>query len=102
MKNLKENDFNELEKANKIGFIITIIILIFLVIIISWGLYFCTVKINNLEEELTKKEILLSECRKTSYNRFKRAIDLGVICDRFKSSKNAKDEMIKNSKKIIE
>ena len=45
-----------------------------------------------LDKQLTEKDKSILEINKTSYNRFKIAKDLTEICNKFKSSREAKEK----------
>lgn len=91
MENFNDEDFKELDKTLNKGFFV-IMLLVFVVIFLSYWIYGLNQQNSKLEYDLDESELLLNKCNKKSYNRFILAKDLTEICDRFKSSKEAKEK----------
>lgn len=91
MGNFNDEDFKEADKIlNKGAFVM--LLMFIMIVYLSYWIYGLNQQNNKLESSLENHKTLLSKSRETSYNRFIFAKDLSEICDRFKSSREAKME----------
>lgn len=90
MKNLKENDFADLDRAINTGSFIVIAVLLIVIFLFGWYIVDLNKENDSINKSYKETKIELSTCNKRSYERFELAKDLTEICDRFRSSRTAK------------
>ena len=87
-----KQDFEKLERTINIGYLIFFVIVISLFVSTCWTIKKLQEEIDYLQEEITQKDKDILVQNKELYKRFKIASDLTTICDRFKSSREAKEK----------
>jgi len=87
-----KQDFEKLERTINIGSFIVLAIAVTFIVLLSKSIIELNKEIELLEASLYEKDKRIKEINKTSYNRFIIAKDLTDICNRFKSSREAKEK----------